>query len=442
MTAQPTAETTGGAVGSQPRTDRQPVRNVALVGHTGAGKTSLVETLLVAAGVLHRPGSVGDGTTVCDTDDAERRQQRSIGLALAPVLVDGVTINLLDTPGYADFVGELRAGLRAADAALFVVSAAEPIDDSTRLLWAECASVGMPRAIVVTKLDHPRANFLGTVQACRAAFDAPVLPAYLPVGGGTGPTALMGMITARVFEYASGSRVERDPTTEETTELEAARAELIEGVIEEAEDEALLDRYLAGDDIDARDLIADLELAVVHGTFHPVVPVCAGTGLGATELLDFMVGAFPSPGERQLPEVGSVDGPDRSGLAADPDGPLLAEVVKTTTDPYVGRVSLIRVFSGTLRPDDVVHVSGHFLVDRGHDEHDEDERIGRPVQRTRHDVDSGVGRAGRARGRGGQAVAGRDGRHRVEQRRPAADAAVDDAGSVAAGGGRAPIQGR
>lgn len=377
MTAQPVTEPTGAAVGASPRTGRQNVRNVALVGHTAAGKTTLAEALLVAAGVIHRPGSVLDGTTVCDHDAAEHRQQRSISLSVAPLLVDDVTVTLLDTPGYADFVGELRAGLRAADAALFVVSAAEPIDDSTRLLWAECASVGMPRAIVVTKLNHPRADFVGTVRACRAAFDAPVLPAYLPLGGGSeGPTALMGMLTERVFDYASGGRTERQPTDEERTTLDEARAELIEGVIEEAEDEALLDRYLAGEDIDADELIADLERAVAHATFHPVVPVCAESGLGSTELLDFIVGAFPAPAERPVPEVTTVDGKPREGLTADPDGPLVAEIVKTTTDPYVGRVSLVRVFSGTLRPDDIVHVSGHFLVDRGHDQHDEDERIG------------------------------------------------------------------
>lgn len=377
MTAQPVTEPPGAAVGASSATGRQNVRNVALVGHTSAGKTTLAEALLVTAGVIHRPGSVVDGTTVCDHDAAEHRQQRSIGLSIAPLRVDGVTVTLLDTPGYADFVGELRAGLRAADAALFVVSAAEPIDDSTRLLWAECASVGMPRAIVVTKLDHPRADFVGTVQACRAAFGAPVLPAYLPLGGGgTGPTALMGMITGRVFDLATGTRTEREPTDEETAALEAARGELIEGVIEEAEDEALLDRYLAGEDIDAGELIADLEKAVAQGAFHPVVPVCATTGLGTRELLDFIVGAFPAPAERPVPEVTTLDGKPREGLTADPDGPLVAEVVKTTTDPYVGRVSLIRVFSGTLRPDDVVHVSGHFLTDRGHDEHDEDERIG------------------------------------------------------------------
>src|ERR1700754_2445003 len=135
------------------------VRNVVLVGHSGAGKTTLVEALLAATGTISRTGMVTEGTTVTDNDPAAVRQQRSVALSCAPVVHDGVKINLLDTPGYADFVGELRAGLRAADAALFVVSAVDGVDAATTALWAECARVGMPRAVVVTRLDHPRADF-------------------------------------------------------------------------------------------------------------------------------------------------------------------------------------------------------------------------------------------------------------------------------------------
>ncbi|HJE57793.1 MAG TPA: GTP-binding protein, partial [Nocardiopsis listeri] len=131
-----------------PRADRpQNIRNVALVGPTGAGKTSLVEALLLAAGEIRRPGSVEEGTTVSDHDDVEIRRHRSVHLTVSPVMVDGVKVNLLDTPGYADFIGAMRAGLRGADAALFVISALDGVDGRTRLLWRECAAVGMPRAV-------------------------------------------------------------------------------------------------------------------------------------------------------------------------------------------------------------------------------------------------------------------------------------------------------
>ena len=147
------------------RPDR--VRNVAIVGHAGAGKTTLVEALAAATGTISRMGSVPDGTTVSDSDPAEVRQQRSVSLAVVPVEHDGIRINLLDTPGYADFVGELRAGLRAADAALFVVSAVEGVDAATIALWEECATVGMPRAVVVSRLDHQRADFDEAVERAR-----------------------------------------------------------------------------------------------------------------------------------------------------------------------------------------------------------------------------------------------------------------------------------
>ena len=162
-------------------TSPDPIRNVVLVGHSGAGKTTLVEALLAATGTITRAGRVEDGTTVSDFDEAEHRQQRSVSLALAPLEHDGVKVNLLDTPGYADFVGDLRAGLRAADAALFVVSAVDGVDGATRMLWEECAAVGMPRAVVVTKLDKDRADFDEAVAICQRVFGDGVLPLYLPL---------------------------------------------------------------------------------------------------------------------------------------------------------------------------------------------------------------------------------------------------------------------
>src|SRR5204863_981624 len=151
-------------------------------------------------------GSVTEGTTVSDYDPAAVRQQRSVTLACAPLLHDGVKVNLLDTPGYADFVGELRAGLRAADAALFVVSSVDGMDAATAALWEECAAVGMPRAVAVTRLDHQRADFDGTVAECRRVFGDNVLPLYLPLHGddGTSVVGLIGLISQRVFDYSGG----------------------------------------------------------------------------------------------------------------------------------------------------------------------------------------------------------------------------------------------
>jgi elongation factor G len=366
------------AAGGAPAAD-QPggVRNVALVGHSGSGKTTLVEALLSATGAIQRSGRVEDGTTVSDFDEVEIRQQRSINLTLAPLVHGGVKVNLLDTPGYADFTGDLRAGLRAADAALFVVSATEGVDGLTRMLWEECAAVGMPRAVVITKVDHQRGDFNQAMAACRDAFGDSVAPLYLPVGGaGTDLKGLIGLLSGQMFDYSGGNRTERDPDPADADRIEEARGSLIEGIIQESEDESLMDAYLSGEQIDPKGLIEDLEKAVALGTFYPVLASSAPHGVGMEELLEVITQAFPSPQERPLPAVAAVDGKQVSGLSSDPSGPLLAEVVKTTSDPYVGRVSLVRVFSGTLRPDTVVHVSGHGLAERGHADHDNDERVG------------------------------------------------------------------
>ncbi|TQK43360.1 translation elongation factor 2 (EF-2/EF-G) [Streptomyces sp. SLBN-118] len=370
------------------------VRNVVLVGHSGSGKTTLIEALALTAGAVNRAGRVEDGATVSDYDEIEHRQQRSVQLSLVPVEWGGYKINLLDTPGYADFVGELRAGLRAADAALFVVSAAQEADaiaGATRMVWEECAAVGMPRAIVVTHLDTARTDFEELTRVCGSIFggDDPdaVLPLYLPQYGAQHPdghapvTGLVGLLSQKIFDYSSGERKETPPDPAQAELIEEARNRLIEGIIAESEDETLMDHYLGGGEIDLKTLIGDLEKAVARGIFHPVLaaapaPDGAKQGLGTVELLELVTGGFPTPLETTAPAVTTPQGASRPQISCDPDGPLVAEVVKTASDPYVGRISLVRVFSGTLRPDETVHVSGHGLSDRGHEDHDVDERIG------------------------------------------------------------------
>lgn len=383
----------GRATGERTRTVSAPVspttiRNVVLVGPSGSGKTTLVESLLAHSGTIPRAGSVVDGSTVGDHDPAAVRQQRSVALSVAPLVHDGIKINLIDTPGYGDFVGELRAGLRAADAALFVVAADEGregrINPATVTQWEECAAVGMPRGVVVARCDGPRADLEATIAACQDSFGAGVAPLYLPIRVGERLTGIYGLLS-------------RTPAGQAPPGSREARATLIEGIIEQSEDESLMERYLGGEDIEFATLVDDLETAVARGAFHPVIPVCAMGGIGLDALLEVLAGGFPSPLEHPLPAVTGVDGSDRPPLTADPDGPLAAEVVRTAADAYVGRVSLVRVFSGTLRPDTVVHVSGHAVVPRQRDGsgngHDEDERLAHvhvPLGATLTEVDAVV----------------------------------------------------
>ncbi len=345
-----------GRVNLDPAPTAAGVRNVALIGRSGVGKTTLAEHLLAVAGVVGRPGSVGEGTTVSDSDPIEVAQQRSVFLSACPLRWHETLINLLDTPGFGDFVGELRAGLRAADAALFVISAADAVDETVLDLWKECAGLGIPRAVAINRLDVPRADLRAALTACRDAFGAdgdPVLALYEVRPDQSG---LVGLLESD----SAGSSEDRGA--------------LIDAIITESEDDALLEEYLGGGAIDPGVLVADLHTAASRGHLHPVIPVCAPTGLGLTELLDLIVAAFPAPDERPPPTAWTPIGAPGPELRCDPDGPLAAEVVRAWVDPYVGRVSLVRIFSGTMRPDTPLHVSGHGGSERGHPDHDADEK--------------------------------------------------------------------
>jgi elongation factor G len=341
------------------------IRNVVLVGPAGAGKTALFERLISS----RVPGRQMRG---------DPRSSQSLNAA--SVSSGGLAVNLLDTPGNADFVGEVRAGLRAADAVLFVVPATDLIDDATRLLWRECEAIGMARAVAVTKLEHARADFDETVDHCRLTF-GDAQPATLPVTTDGAVTGEINLLRRTVLDYASGEPTVRDATPEEAALLEERRNLLMESIIEESEDEDLLERHLSGEEVELSAVADDLRAAIATARFFPIIATHAPNGVGVDALYDLIEQGFPAPVAAPMPAVYTATGGPFGALRCDPSGPLVAEVVRTTSDPFVGRLSLVRVFSGTLRSEEPLHVSGHlgrFAAHvSGHVDHDsDDERVG------------------------------------------------------------------
>lgn len=331
------------------------MRNIALVGPAGAGKTTLLQALLVRSGALP-PDRRG---AALDADDAEVRRGRTVLLAAAAVEHRGRRLNLLDTPGSPDFEGALRSGLRAADAALFVVPAVGGLDARTAALWQDCAAAGLPRAVVVTQLDRPGADFDESVALAQRLLGEGVHPLHVPMHGDDDDVAgLIDLLRLRVSDWSGGDPVDRDPDPEHLTLVEGVRGDLLEAVLAESDDPTLLDRYLDDDELDPGLLTTAFERAVAGGHLHPVLAVSPRQGVGTAELLDLLAGSFPSPLEHPGPPVSGPDGSPAEPLTCDPDGRLLAEVLGAREDSELGRLCLVRVRSGTLRPDLPVRMTG------------------------------------------------------------------------------------
>lgn len=348
------------------------IRNVVLVGPSGAGKTTLLESLLLAGGAISRAGSTAEGTTVSDHDEVEHRLERSVGLSVAALDFHDTRINFIDTPGYADFAGEVGAGLRAADAALFVVTAKQGFDGNTRLLWQACAEIGMPRAIVVTKTDAPETNANARLAELREVLGAGVLAFEMPSGDD-----IIDLISQTVHHHAEGKHTAQSASDAEKSLIDSERGLLIEAIVSEADDDALMEEYLSGEEVDPKAIRADVVQAVAHGRFFPVMFTRqTPTGYGMEEVLDLIVEGFPSPLQHSIPAVYKIGDNSPQTLDANSSAGLVAEIIKTSSDPYLGRISIVRIFSGELKADDPVHVAGHFAERSGHEDHDLDEKIG------------------------------------------------------------------
>jgi len=324
------------------------IRNVALVGHQGNGKTTLAEAMLSAAGVINRIGRVEDGNTVLDNDPEEHARCQSLSMGLASFAWGDHWINLLDTPGYADFAGDAHAALAVADLAVFVIDAVSGPQVHDDMMWAAAAERSMPRMIFVNKMDRSRASFDRTVDQLRSHFGPGIEPIELPIGEEADFHGIADLLTEHAFLYDSGTAVETEDLPPETAEREHAEHEhLVEDVVELADD--LLAKYLDGEEISVRELEAALHEGVDAATVWPLLVGSGLTGIGVDRLLEFVCHVGPAPSD--LPGTDVEAAGETMTVVCDPAGQPLAHVFKTLTDDYVGQLSLFKVLSGSIKAD-------------------------------------------------------------------------------------------
>lgn len=313
-----------------PSPEVERLRNIALLSHSGAGKTSLSEALLFTSGATTRMGKVEEGNTVSDYEPEEAKRGGSIQTSLVPCQWKEHKLNFLDTPGYDDFLGEQVSALRVADAAVIVVAAPAGLEVGTERAWNLCQKRELPRVIFVNKMDRENADFNRAVEQIREQFGRRCVPIQVPVGAEQGFKGVIGLL---------------DPSAQVPDGLEAevstAREVLVEAVAETDDD--LATKYLEGEELTGEEMLEGLKKGIFADQIVPILAGVATQNLGASELLDAAVNYLPSPVESQ---------PD--DLTPDPDAPLVVQVFKTTADPYVGKLSLFRVYRGTFKSDSQV----------------------------------------------------------------------------------------
>ncbi|MCR4428586.1 MAG: elongation factor G [Caldiserica bacterium] len=329
----------------------QQIRNIALISHMGAGKTSLAEGLLFTSGAISRLGKVEDGNTVSDFDSEEIRRRCSLQATPLFLFWKEHKINLIDTPGLLDFIGEIQSALRAVEGAFMLVSAVSGVEVGTELYWQNLEKRNIPRGFFINKLDKENTDFHKTLSEITEAFGKSVIPVHLPIGkeGNFKGVVDLLKLKALYFQEQTGNFEEKEIPEELKGEADSLREKLLEAVTES--DDLLLEKYLEGQEISEEELKNGLRKAIKEGKVFPVLAGSATRNQGSAALLDFICDYFPSPLE--VEEVKAIDPRTQNeiSLKVDPQGPLAALVWKTMADPYVGKINVLKVLSGTLRPD-------------------------------------------------------------------------------------------
>jgi elongation factor G len=326
------------------------LRNVVLIGHSSSGKTTLAESLLFDSGATSRRGRVEDGTTVSDWDDEAIRRKISVGASVVPCEWEGHKVNLIDTPGFIDFVGEIKGALSVADSALVLVDPVAGVEVGTELGWGYADERGLPRAVFVNKMDRENAHFERVLGNLREVFDRAIVAAWLPVGEGSEFRGVVDLVTMKAYlgETAAAGEVPADlvDVANET------RTQLVEAAAEG--DDELIMKYLDGEELTADEIAHGLRIGIARGNVIPVFCGSAVANVGSRLLLDALVSYLPSPVDVPRITIERSDSEEVT-VSPDPSGPLAAYVWKTVADPYVGKISYFRVFSGTLKADSRVY---------------------------------------------------------------------------------------
>jgi elongation factor G len=328
------------------------IRNIGFVGHGGVGKTSLVEAILFATGATTRIGKVEDGTTTTDFDPDEIKRKISLNTSVAFCDYKGHRLNLVDTPGYGDFVADARAGLRVVGTAVVVVDAVAGVQVQTEKVWKFANEYSLPRVIVINRLDRERADFFRTLESLQKRLKGRLVPFQIPLGSESGFNGVIDLISMKALLAADGKPKETDIPGDEMERAKSYREKLAEAAAETDDD--LLAKYLEEGAIGETEMLEALRKAVFQGTLVPVLAAAATKGIGVHPLLDLILKEFPSPADQ-----GEVEGTDPRTKnpvkrAPDPKAPMSALVFKTISDPHVGKLSLFRIYSGTMRSDSQV----------------------------------------------------------------------------------------
>ncbi|RME37744.1 MAG: elongation factor G, partial [Thermoflexia bacterium] len=323
------------------------LRNLVLLGHGSSGKTSLAEAMLFTSGAINRMGRVEDGTTVSDFDEEEIRRRISLSLTLIPVEWGGCKLNVLDTPGYLDFIGEVISGIRVADLALVLIDAVGGVEVGTELVWTYAEQQQLPRMVVIHKMNRENADFSRALQSLRNAFSGKnFIPLQLPIGSQADFVGVVDLVKMKAYLGPEG-KVDEIPA-DLKDEAEAARVAVIEAAAEG--DDELIVKYLEGEELTEEEIQRGLRAAILKNSVIPVLAAAATANIGTRALLDTLVAFAPSPADRGPTKAATPSGEEVELTPSDTE-PVAALVFKTTADPYVGKLTYFRIYSGALEPD-------------------------------------------------------------------------------------------